>query len=129
MKTIVKIIVIMGLSFQLSAQDVSNKIFNNKKQAVVKIDSSVNLFKSLDFLIAPQFGGLFTESFKNVKGISNLKMFYNDFDLGLKLGFKYEIINRLILSSFYNIGLVKFNQNQTNTIESAFMKVAVRYNF
>lgn len=130
MKTIVKLIVVIGLSFQISAQDVTSKIFvNNEKQSIVKLASHVNLLNSLDFLIAPQFGSLFIESFRNVKGISNLKMFYDDFDLGLKLGIKYIILDKITFTSVYNIGMLRFNLEDSRGIEGAIIKASLCYNF
>jgi hypothetical protein len=129
MKTIVKLIIFLGLSFQINAQDIRRKIFNNKYQSVFSFNSSVRLFKSFDFLMIPQFGGLFNESFKNVEGITNLKNYYDDFDLGLKLGFNYKIKDKMTFTSVYNIGMLKFNLTEASNIQGAIIKVVFCYNF
>ncbi|MFG6686299.1 hypothetical protein ACGK9U_06945 [Mariniflexile sp. HNIBRBA6329] len=133
MKTIFSIIFLIVFVLKINAQSIklsSSKIFKNKEvQKSVELDKSINLFDSFDFLITPQLGGLFNESFKYVEGITNLKNYFDDFDLGLKLGIKYELINRLTFTHVYNIGLLKFNFNESENIQSAIVKATLCYNF
>lgn len=133
MKTTITFIIASLLLINLNAQKDYDYPFNFfskiESSNTFKLDNSLNVSSSLKVLITPQFGSLFSESFKYVKEINNLENFYNDFDLGLNLGFNYEILKQLALTSVWNIGLLKFNLIEKNNIESAIMKVGLRYNF
>lgn len=133
MKTLINIIFIIVLAAQIEAQNQNWTTYKVIDYSGIKrnfkLNKSIHLFESIDFLMIPQFGGLFNESFKYVEGITDLKNYYDDFDLGLKLGFNYKIMDKMTFTSVYNIGMLKFNLTEASNIEGAIMKVVFCYNF
>ena len=133
MKTIITSIIILGLMFNLKAQnkyDFSFKVAANlENDNSIKLKEDFHISSALKVLISPQFDGLFAESYKKVKGISNFKNQFNDFDFGFNLGFKYEIIKALTITSVYNIGILKFNLAETESIQGAVMKATLYFTF
>lgn len=133
MKTIISIIFLVVFVPKINAQNIvlsSTQIFKHiEAQKSLELDKSIHLFNSIDFLMIPQFGGLFNESFKYVEGITNLKNYYDDFDLGFNLGIKYKITDKVTFTSVYNIGMLKFEKQNINKISSSNIKVVLQYVF
>jgi hypothetical protein len=133
MKIIFSIIFLVLFASKIKAQNIELSFLKMLEQKEVmrgiEWDKNINLFNSFDFLMMPQLGGLFNESFKYVEGISNLKNHYDDFDIGFKLGIKYNLMDNMTFTSVYNLGILKFNLAETSNIEGAVMKMALCYNF
>lgn len=131
MKSLTKLIFILGFIYHLNAQNKDLKLNLDYKaeqfKGNINIDKNILVINSFKMLIAPQFGGLFNESFKYVEGITNLKMAFNDFDFGFNLGLNYKIINRFTISASYNIGILKFDNQDYNRIQGTNIKVAFNY--
>jgi hypothetical protein len=117
----------------VNAQNNYNNSFKTEDNmdGIKSIEFKKHLFisNSLKALLVPQFGSLFGESYKQVKGIQNLVNYYDVFDLGLKLGFTYEILSRLNITSVYNLGMLKFNRVEQGVVKGAVMKLSLCYNF
>lgn len=132
MKTIIATIIIFLLILNLNAQTKNNYSFNSidnlENNSRIKFRKDIHISSGLKILITPQFGSLFKESFKHVKGIQNLKSFYDYYDLGIKLVFTCEIIEQLKLNTSYNVGMLKLNFSQGH-IQDAVMKLSLNYNF
>lgn len=130
MKVLIRFIFLLGISAQIQAQDFYSKSLVLKDTVLpINLSKNFNSFGPLEFSIAPQFGGLFNESFKYVKGISNLKMIYDDFDLGFKLIVEYKLIKNFTITHVCNIGLLKFNFNESENLQGAMVKATLCYKF
>ena len=130
MKTIIIAIIFSSVMFNLNAQNKyehSYKVATNIEPITLKKDLLISA--SLKVLIVPQFGGLFEESMKNVKRISNFKSYYDYFDFGLKLGTTYKILNKLNFTVAYNLGILKFDFAERGNVKGAIMKMSLCYNF
>ena len=132
MKTLILAIAIVLISSKANAQTV-NKIYNISlaEQEITNLRSALELmaFKALRVFVSPQSGSLFAESYKYVKGISNLRMLFNDYDLAFKIGIEHKLLNSLMLSSVYNVGVLKFDGHGQGTIPGSNIKIVLKYNF
>jgi len=133
MKTTIISIIISFLFCNLNAQnenDYSYKLKSNiDSNNTIEFKQHLPISNSFKALIVPQFGSLFRESFKQVKGIQNLENYYDIFDLALNLGFTYQIISRLNLISVYNLGILKFDRVEQGIVKGTLMKLSLCYNF
>ena len=133
MKAIIISILISLLMFSVSAQNEYNlslKVSDNMDgNNTIELKKYMLISNNLKVLLAPQFGSLFGKSYKQVKGIENLVNYYDVFDLGLNLGFTYEIISHLNMVSVYNLGLLKFDRVEEGIVKGAVMKLSLCYNF
>jgi hypothetical protein len=131
MKSITKLIVILGFIFHLNGQNevLKFKIDSKAEQFYrnIKIDKDILGINSFKMLVVPQFGGLFNESFKYVEGITNLKMMFDDFDFAFNLGLKYILLGKITISAAYNMGVLKFENQCDNKISGANIKVVLNY--
>ena len=133
MKTTIISIIISLLMCNLNAQNENDYSFKLKSNIdsdkTIEFKKHLLISNSFKALIVPQFGSLFSESFKQVKGIQNLENYYDIFDLGLNLGFAYQIISRLNLISVYNLGMLKFDRVEQGIVKGTVMKLSLCYNF
>ena len=131
MKSLTKLIVILGFIFHLNAQNEVLKlnIVNKAEQFYrnIKIDKDILGVNSFKMLVKPQFGGLFNESFKYVEGITNLKMMFEDYDVAINLGLKYNLLGKITISMAYNMGVLKFENQGNNRIPGPAIKIAFNY--
>ena len=131
MKSLIKYVVILGFIFHLNAQnDVMKLNIDSMAEQFdrnIKINEDILGINSFKMFLAPQFGGLFNESFKYVEGITNLKMMFDDFDFAFNLGLKYILLGKITISAAYNMGVLKFENQCDNKISGANIKVVLNY--
>lgn len=133
MKTIITSIIILLLICNLNAQNEGDCTFN--VLANIECNSNITLkkdwhiFPNLKVLIAPQFGSLFIESFKYVKGIKNLKNYYDGDDFGLKLGVHYKVRRHINFISVYNLGMLEFDNSDFQKVKNYRFKLSINYAF
>jgi hypothetical protein len=133
MKTILKLVLFLGLVMDIGAQNsepFSFEFLNNfEGKKSIKFDQSISIFNSLCLLIAPQFDDLFTKSFNEVESIEKLKNFYDDYDLGFNLGFSYHLKKGLKLVAIHSLGIIKFNNSNLGQAQGYYLKLSLNYIF
>ena len=95
----------------------------------IKINEDILGINSFKMFFAPQFGGLFNEAFKNVEGITNLKMMFDDYDVAFNLGLKYNLLGKIMITAAYNMGVLKLENQFNNKIKGPNMKAMLIYKF
>lgn len=134
MKYAYKLIFIFAFVFEMEGQievlHFTNKVAKSSVTHFLKMNPRISLTSTVDLVMAPQFGGLFDKSYQQVHGIANFKKFYNNFDFSCLLGFNYCILRKLIITSVYNVGLIKFEKQKDIAVASdAVIKISLCYRF
>lgn len=133
MKSLIKYVVILGFIFHLNAQNdvmklnidsIAEQFYRN-----IKINEDILGINSFKMFLAPQFGGLFNESFKYAEGITNLKMTFDDFDFALNIGLKYILLGKITISAAYNMGVLKLENQCNYKMPGPNMKAMLIYKF
>ena len=133
MKTIKLLLLCFVLTTEINAQGEyklsTRKYISSAEISTIKFKQDIQLFSPTYFRLEPQFGGLFDASFKHVNGIANVRKFYDNPDLGFKLGLNRKLNEHLNLKALYTIGVLKFNEVDTTKAKSYQLKVALHYIF
>jgi hypothetical protein len=133
MKTILKIIIAFGLALNINAQSIERTSYkinvNGKTENGLKLDKKLVISKGLLLDVSPQFGNLFMTRFEAKKAKINLKDFYNDYDLGLKMCFSYSLKKQLHLKALYKIGLLKFTEPDCMKSKGYVVQLSLDYSF
>lgn len=133
MKTLLKIIIAFGLVLNINAQSierVSYKInLNGKTKSALKLDKKLVISKGLHLDVSPQSGNLFMTRLEAKKARVNLKDFYTDYELGIKMGFSYSVKKQLHLKALYNIGMLKITEPDWIKSEGYVVRLSIDYSF
>ncbi len=133
MKYIYKLIFLLAFTFEMEGQieevHLAKNVSKSSFRQSLKITPRLRLFPTFDLVLSPQFGGLFDKSYQQVYGLAHFKKLYNNFDFGCILGLNYHLITKLIVTTVYNVGIIKFNKKNELTYNDAIMKVSLSYTF
>lgn len=133
MKNLYKLIFLLAFTFEMEGQIEELHFMQNDSKSdfnsLLKTRPRFNLLPAFDLVMAPQFGGLFDKSYQQVYGLAHFKKLYNNFDFGCILGLNYSVIKKLIVTTVYNLGMIKFNKKNDLAYNDAYMKVSLSYTF
>lgn len=133
MKTLLKIIIAFGLVLNINAQSKERTSIiigaNGNTKSTIKLDKKLLITKGLQIDVSPQFGNLFMTRIEAKKAKINLNDFYDDFDLGINIGFNYSLKKQLYLKAFYNMGMLKFDEPDNLKDQSYVIQVSIDYVF
>jgi len=133
MKALLKIIIAFGLALNINAQSIDRTSYkinvNGKTENALKLDKKLLISKGLLLDVSPQFGNLFMTRIEAKIAKINLKEFYNDFDLGIKVGVSSIFKKNLKIKALYNIGMLKFEKHNIERENGYVVKLSIDYVF
>ena len=130
MKTLLTAIIGLGLILNINAQSferTSFKINTKEPTKSFRLDQKIRINKELFMDVSPQFGNQFISRAEAKKARINLKDFYDEFDFGFNMGFKYSFKKQLHLKAFYNIGLLRFDESKTVKAKGFVIQLSLQY--
>lgn len=133
MKVLLKIIIFFGLVININAQSIGmNSLIirvNGNTKSTIKLDKKLLITKGLQLEVSPQFGNLFMTRIEAKKAKINLNDFYDDFDLGINIGFNYSLMKQLCLKAFYNMGMLKIDEPDNLKDQGYDVQLSIDYVF
>ena len=131
MKTLLTAIIGLGLILNINAQSFERTSFKIKTKeltkSILKLDQKIRINKELFMDVSPQFGNQFISRAEAKKARINLKDFYDEFDFGFNMGFKYSFKKQLHFNAFYNIGLLRFDESKSVKTKGFVIQLSLRY--
>lgn len=131
MKILLTAIIGLGLILTINAQSFERTSFKIKTKeftkSILKLDQKIRINKELFIDVSPQFGNQFISRAEAKKARINLKDFYDEFDFGFNMGFKYSFKKQLHLKAFYNIGLLRFDESKNVRAKGFVIQLSLRY--
>lgn len=133
MKTILKLIIAIGIILNINAQSIEKTFFkigiNNNTQSTIKFNQKLKVFNGINLVATPQFGNLFMTVFEAKKAWINLKDYDNEFDFGFNIGLNYKVKKSVNLKALYNLGMIEFDNSEFQKVKNYSFKLSIDYVF
>ncbi|SEQ05601.1 hypothetical protein SAMN05421824_1042 [Hyunsoonleella jejuensis] len=125
--TLAFICILDGVQSQNQTQ-VTDFHFSDNITNTFSVDNALKLFEWIDLAMIPQLGGLFATTFNTVAPNLKWQDWYNDFDFGFNAQAGWKPNEKIKIQAFYNIGMLKFNNNLGEASGYNF-KISINFNF
>lgn len=133
MKTILKLIIAIGIILNINAQSIEKTSFkigiNNDTQSTIKFNQKLKVLNGINLVATPQFGNLFMTAFEAKKAWINLKDYYNEFDFGFNISLNYKFKKSVNLKALYNLGMIEFDNSEFQKVKNYSFKLSIDYVF